>query len=126
MAATAPRENGFGVWRVLFGYLGGAVAWALHLGIGYALVQVACLTGTAIGIHIVTLIALLITIAAGLVSYGIWQRSRGHESETGEGEWSWRRNSFLGLSGMLMNGLFVLAILYAGIPAFFLDPCHIR
>ncbi len=126
MSVGLSHEPRAGVWRPLFGYLGGVLAWALQLAVGYPLVQLSCVTGTTLWIHIVSLVAIIITIAAGLVSYSVWRTGRAHDTADGQGEQAWGRDSFLGASGMLMSGLFLLLILYSGIPAFFLNPCHIR
>lgn len=94
------------------GVLGGAVAWTAHLLVSYALVSVACANGLEILIHVATVVTALLTVAAGVVCGWIWWQAGLS-----------RARHWMGIAGMLMNGLFLFAIVLEGLPSFLLNPC---
>jgi hypothetical protein len=105
-----------------FGALGGPIGWTLRLLISYPLVYPACAMGTVLLLHLVTLVAALITLAAAFVS---WQcRKLAQQGEWVEaGEPSEQRASFMAHFGVFNSSLFTLAILAEGLMNFLLDPC---
>ncbi len=106
-----------------FGLLGGALAWTLRLAVAYALNPVACATGWTILIHLVTLVTALITLAAIVVAFRGWRTSGlGTRTEVG-GPAGW--SGFLSLLGVLLNLVFLLAILLEGSAAFVIGPCAV-
>jgi hypothetical protein len=64
-----------------------------------------------------------VAAAAGLVAWQSWRRLS--ESERGSliDEMEGSRRGFMLYGGLLASGVFLLAILFATIPIFFLDPC---
>jgi hypothetical protein len=95
-----------------FGALAGAIAWSLHLLVAYALVGVACATGLGILIDLTTLVTALVTVAGGVAAWRNWRRP-----EIGDG------GRLLAVGGMLLNGMFLFAILVEGYPNLVLGPC---
>lgn len=99
-------------WRLWFGLFGGAVAWTLRLLISYPLVPVACSSGTSAGLHTVTALAVVMTVAAGAIAHGNAQRAAPSTAAR-----------FMGRIGLILNGLFLLSILAEGAVPLFHDPC---
>ena len=97
---------------IVFGALGGAVAWATHLILVYALLPIACLTGTGLVIHLTTLLFGGVAGVAIVVSARGWQRPNAGSAER-----------WLGAAGLLLNAIFLFGILVEGAAAFVVDPC---
>lgn len=134
----APDDQGprftspFLLW---FGFLGGAVAWALQFGIGYGLVEIACnsdrLAFTILGISaadllslLATLLAVLTALSAAVIAYlsqplGIW----GSATEESGAPEARGRSRFMAYTGVIMNVIFLLAIIAQALPFFFLRTC---
>jgi hypothetical protein len=121
MVSQARREPG-GL-RLWFGTLGAAVAWFVHLLVVYVLVPVTCAVGGPT--LMIAASALLIGVAA-FSGFTAWQSWR-HLSEEARGdligEMEGSRIGFMLYGGLLASGVFLLAILFATIPIFFLNPC---
>jgi hypothetical protein len=115
-AAAGRGQGGGGKLRhgalIAFGVLGGAVAWITHLMTVYALLPVACLTGTGLVIHLTTLLFGGVAVGAIVVSARGWQRPNAGSAER-----------WLGAAGLLLNAIFLFAILVEGAAAFVVDPC---
>src|SRR5919198_623703 len=77
-----------------FGVLGGHVAWSVQLLTSYVLVGVACATGRVVLLHLVTLSAALVSVAAWVVAVRTWGRVGASEA-----------SRFMALTGVLVNGL---------------------
>lgn len=101
------------------GVLAGPVAWGLHMQANYALVPWVCKNGGEVFIHLVTILALLITLIGAFAAWRGWQAGREDESE---GELS--RTHFMGALGLLTSGLFFVVIVAQEIPSFFFLPCQ--
>jgi hypothetical protein len=93
------------------------VAFLLNLGLAYALVDVACVSGTRWALHLLHAICLLLALAGGYVAAGVLRRS---DRDTAAGS----RRHVIGLAGLLASGLFALVILAQWLPEFFVDPCR--
>lgn len=127
------RARGGSTGRLWFGLLGGAVAWAAHLLLSYLLVEITCATslpgftllgfnGSAVMLLALTLLSVLVALAAALVAYQDWRRFKG----SARGAQMLRNaSSDLSLIGFLLSGLFVLIILIEGLPIFFLRACGV-
>jgi len=115
-APSPARRGGEGRLRhgalIVYGALGGAVAWATHLVVVYALLPVACLTGTGLVIHLTTLLFGGVVVGAIVVSW----RLRGR-ADAGPAE------RWLATGSILLNALFLFAVLVEGSAAFVVDPC---
>lgn len=106
-----------------FALLGGLLAWAHHLLVGYVGISLACTTGLrnvpVLGGHgtdvfLVAVTAVSAGVAAGsvVVAYRVWRDAKASES---------RR--FMGFAGLVMNPLYLLGIALQGAPRLVLGPC---
>ncbi len=130
--STAPRLRSIGRLPLWFGLLGGPLAWALQLVVNYYLVSISCalelrdfmileIPGFALLMVLVTLLTLAVTLAAGAVAWWTWRRTGvGSQTDLSAAD---GRTHFLALGGLLLNGLFAVAILLAGLSNLFLSPC---
>ena len=118
-----------------FAFLGGAAAWALHLVIAYALVEVACrsdrLAGSLLGLDTAHALGLALTLVAAVTAFGAasvaWSMTKDGipldpVDQTGAPEAIGRRR-FMAYAGVVMNGLFLLAIVMGGLPFLVLRAC---
>ncbi len=129
---ATPRVRPVGLLPLWFGLLGGHIAWSLQLLVGYYLVSLACAGGFAgaqvlgVGafdllIWLLTLVAALVALGAGVIAWKSWRRTGvGGHLETGGPA---GRSGFMALAGVLLDGLFVLIILTGGIALLGLEPC---
>lgn len=127
MQEAARLTSGTSLFAIWFGFLGGHVAWSVQILASYFLfVPFACATGNFIPLHLVALVAALVTVAAGLVAYsrllGSARADLGHARRADTMDRSWTR--FLALQGVLLDGLFLFLILLGGIANFVADPCR--
>jgi hypothetical protein len=103
------------------GVVGGALAWLAFLQINYALTPSACNSGDKTPLAIVTMIALLGTIAAALAAWRSWHHS-GANGAIKEGG-ATRVSRFMAFSGMGLSAFFALVVLASAIPIIFLGAC---
>jgi hypothetical protein len=120
---TAPPRTGPPSTTTLwFAVSAGALAWTAHLLISYALRPVVCATGLTIILHGLTLGALLVTAAGGVVAFRGWRAGRAAEPTGGLRQEIGHR-WYLGLCGVLLNALFGFATLLEGLPVAFVSAC---
>ncbi|MDQ3963341.1 MAG: hypothetical protein M3277_05430 [Actinomycetota bacterium] len=116
------------IW-VLF--LAGPVIWFVHFMAVYVLAEAVCAAGDGgprlLGLSLlalVTLVATVLAVGAALVfavrAYRVWRGRTDGSSDWLAGD---ERNGGLALAGWLLGSVFVVAILFVGLPAAFLDPC---
>jgi hypothetical protein len=103
---------------LVFGVLGGPVAWAAQLVVQYAATPALCGSGRTPLLHLVTAAALVVTGAA-LVAARRAGRTVGEAAE----EVTVRRVHAMRLAGTVTSGFFLLVVLAQGLPALLLDPC---
>jgi putative membrane protein len=118
---------------IAFGFLGGIVAWTLHLAVSYALVPFVCGTGREWLLHLLTGAAAGVAAVATGVAWDARRRIgesagtdvRGGGEPTDEPALRARRvQGFLAFSGILLSGFFLLLIVVEGLPALLArDPC---
>ncbi len=122
------------LWSLLFALAAGPLLWGVHLGAGYAIASAGCALGwnsmMFAGLNLITeivllmsLVLILITLAAALVAFREWRRLNAEsdrDPEAGRGAWR-----FLALFSTLANGYFAFVILFATLPFFFLNPCSL-
>lgn len=109
--------------RLWFGTLGAAGAWFTHLVVVYVLVPVTCTLG---GPTLMFAASALLAGVAALSGFTAWQSWRQLSLEARGnliGEMEGSRIGFMLYGGLLASGVFLLAILLATIPIFFLNPC---
>lgn len=113
-----------------FGFLGGALAWLLHLVGAWLISEFGCVLAarnaadasisvTAIVLLILSVAMASVAVAATVVGRRASERLRG--DDPGDGD---RVGHFLAHGGAVMSGLFVFIIVVESIPIFyFIDHC---
>lgn len=104
-----------------FALLGAAVAWMLHLSLTYPLTAFYCDNGAAYALFVISGVTGLAAVAAGVAGWWGYRRLPEEEREGLSRESS--RRGFMLYLGILLSGLFLLAIILATIPMLVLDPC---
>ncbi len=108
-----------------FGFFAGPAAWALQILVGYALVPVACQSGSKLGIYLVSIMAAVIILVAGLRAYRNWREYAG-QRELEDTEARTSPAAFIAISGALLSTLFFLLVVYTGVLMIFLNPCPVN
>lgn len=116
----AAEPAGFRLW---FGTLGAAAAWFAHLMIVYVLVPVTCTVSGPDTMYVASAVLVGVAAAAGFVAWQSWRRLSEEDRGTLIGEMEGSRTGFMLYGGLLASAVFLLAILMAVIPIFFLNPC---
>ena len=109
--ATGVRGS-IGLWFAVFGP---PAAWFASLVVSYFSVHEVCRVNSPLTPRVVSIVALAITILAGVVARGIWMNAESHE-----------RTRFLSQIGTLASGLFSLIIMLQIVATFLLPGCHER
>lgn len=136
---TAPRSPASSSFRLWFGFLGGMVAYALHLLVGFWVVPAACGTGAEALIPwveaAVTVLLLAVAVAATVVAVG---RRRAVAGRRGPAESTRHATGvlrawdvapagstahFMATAGLLLDAIAVLVILFAAVPLLLVTPC---
>jgi hypothetical protein len=133
---TAEQRRMLGRWLVLFGFLGGPIVWTGQLLLSEILIAAACASGSsgfsATVVHgimvwelILVAVFLLFALAA-LIADGValtaWRRSRLQVATSDRGGMLGALG-WMGLAGILLSTLFLIGILFAGLPIFWLSGC---
>ena len=114
----SPSGRGLGEGRlrhgalIFFAALGGAIVWATHLIVIYALLPIACLTASGLVIHLTTLLFGGVVVGAIVVAGRLRSRPDAGQAER-----------WLASASILLNAIFLFAILLEGAAAFVVDPC---
>lgn len=109
--------------RLWFGTVGAAAAWFTHLIVVYVLVPVTCAVSGPGAMLVASVLLAGVAAAAGLVAWESWRQLTPEERGELVGEMEGSRKGFMLYAGLLASGVFLLAILMATIPIFFLNPC---
>jgi hypothetical protein len=118
---TADLKEGVGVGELWAGVLVGPTAMLIQLQTNYALVPWACGTGHTWPLHLVSLVALIVTVIPGFLAYRIWRRfARLHEDGGGVPA----RSRFMAAVGVLISLLMAAVILAQWLPVFIHHPCE--
>jgi hypothetical protein len=104
------------------GVLAGPLATLTQLQVNYALVLWACGAGREWALHLVSLLALLVTAAGGLLSWRNLRRAGGGWEEEGAGVLP--RSRFMAVVGVLISVLISLVVIAQWIPIFVYGPCE--
>jgi hypothetical protein len=107
-------------WQV-FAYLGGMTAYAVHLLAGSALVPFACDIGTTLPVSALNWAMIAVAATSGGVAWRIWRAALVDVATSGAV--SARRSAFLGFSGLLLDALAIVIILFVEAHVWVLDPC---
>lgn len=108
-----------GLW---FAVLVGPLIWAAHFMASYVLVPYACAADSDLSLHLSTLVALAFCGAGAFAGWRFWRKADGG-LETWEGG-AVGRTRWMGLSGLMLSGLFAMVILAEGVPGVVLTACH--
>lgn len=117
----APHRRRVGLLALCFGIVGAPLAWNLELLVGVALNGHQCFPrymprtlptwsgtwGFLLGMNIA---AFVLAIAALLVAWRSWQRTR--DEKPGSAHGGEGRTRFMAMSGLMCSGLFLLALLF--------------
>ena len=101
--------------------LGAPLAWFIGFNLDYLLVRSACSSDTMLPLHLVTVIAITLTLASGFAAHHEWRRAGGGWPGAADGAVA--RTRFIGVLGMLAAAYFVLVIGAEWLTKLFLDPC---
>jgi hypothetical protein len=110
-----------GIAALWGGVLLAPFAWALQLGVGYALVDRVCESGHSFLHHLLTLIALLIAAGGLYLAWHSWHVAGPQWPDSGGDPVS--RSRFIALSGLMLSIFFTVAIIAQWLPTLILDPC---
>jgi len=114
-------NQGRGILMLAGAFLLAPFGWFLHQQFSYLLVYWACGGGPVFLFHLGTLLFLLLAAAGAYLAWKAWNHSgRGWADEGGSVA---DRSRFLAFGGMLLSGLFGLAIVAQWIPTLVVDPC---
>lgn len=103
------------------GVLAGPLAWGLQMQARYSLVPWVCKNGGEILIHLIAIMALLITAVGAYAGWRGWQAGAEEEETTSPVV---ARARFMGGLGLLTSAMFFLVIIAQEIPTFFFHPCQ--
>ena|SRR2546423_1609483 len=106
---------------LLFAMLGGPLAALCNLMIDYPTVDRACVDGSSLVLHALSLLFLLVALAAGLTAWWLRERVGGWPSTAGG---MLPRSRFMTTVGLLTAAVAVFGIILQWIPIFFLGACH--
>ncbi len=122
---------------LLIGFFAGPLVWSLHEIVSEFLVADACSSGTggfnnltvlgAPGWRVILLVVTgffaLLALGADIIAYRAWKGTRIGTSLTGDAGGAAGRSGWMALAGVLMSTLFLIGIIIAGIPIFWLSGC---
>ncbi len=104
------------------GVLTGPIVWMISFGANWVLVPWACTLGWMPALYIVTVVALIIVAASGLLAWREW-REAGRELP-GEGGSPIARARAMAISGIALSAMFFLVIIVQAIPDVVLSGCQ--
>jgi hypothetical protein len=122
-APATPDTSRAGTLSLWTGVLGAPAAWLLKFQLMYIIVPWACpVPHRIIYIHLLSLLVLALSAAAGYLSWREWTRAGVH-LPSGEDGSPVTRTRFLAAVGLMTSSLFFLLSLGQGIAALMLNPC---
>jgi hypothetical protein len=119
---AAEFKEGAKPGRLWAGVLVGPLAMLTQLQANYSLVLWACKTGGTWSLHLVSLLALAATAAAGLVAWRDFRAAGAEWDDDGAGVMP--RSRFMAAVGVMTSALFALVILAQWAAVFLYDPCQ--
>jgi hypothetical protein len=114
--ATTPR----GLWLLM---IAGPAIVAAEQQANFVLVRQACSMQRNVALYVVTIVAMLLTIATAMIAVSIWRRT-GAVWPTEESDLA-NRIRFISVLGILSSGMSFLVILAQGIATVNFDPCQL-
>ena len=104
------------------GILAGPIAWALDLGVSYALVKWTCSSQRHLLMHLISPACLALVAGGAAVSWWALRRTAGQPA-TDAGD-PLARARFMAMLGLTSSALFALTIAAGAIPRWMLDACQ--
>jgi type IV secretory pathway TrbL component len=98
--------------RLIVAIFAGPLAAAANLGVGDYLASRVHETGSKLGFHVASIVALVVTLAAGAYALRVARRA----------DQAARVDRFLAVMGVALGGFFALLIVAYAIPTFILHP----
>lgn len=120
--ATAHRDLP-GRLPQVFGVVGGMGAWGIALLTAYPTVQIACVVGQPLLVHLVRWVALVVAVAAMLTAWQVSRRAQ-RADEDRVGPVRVRNARLVGLGGALVSASGVLLLAMEDAAAWVIDPCQ--
>lgn len=115
-------SNPGSVFALWYGLLAGPIAFMTQMQLQFMLVPWTCSIGSQWWLHLVTIIALLFPLSAGIIAWRMWLAAgMGTEDEQG-GQVG--RTRAMSLAGVLLSGMFVIAMIAQAIPSMILGACQ--
>ncbi len=111
--------------QVSFGFFAGPIAWVLQLVIGYALSTVSCSVGSKLPVYVLSALAVLVTIGAGIAAWRSWRELRTGRPTLSDMVVEHESAEFLAIAGFLISGIFFLLTVLTGLSGLFLTACPI-
>lgn len=109
-----------GLW---FALLAPPVAFLAQLEANYAMVSSLCVRGERWPLHLVTLVAIAVCVAAGVVAWRAWRATGGPWPDYVTPAPS-PRSRFMAALGGLVSALFLVLLIAQAIPPFILTACQ--
>jgi hypothetical protein len=110
-----------GALRLWIGMLLPPIAWGVQLQSLYLTSEFGCRSSDFTWNHVVVVVALGISIVAGVIAWGEWTASDASDEAEGGDQMSRRR--FMSLLGVLTSALFSITILAQWLPTLMGVPC---
>ena len=104
------------------GILAGPAVWLISFEANFALAPWACIFQAKLALYVVSLIALLLSAASGVLAWRQW-KELGREWP-GESGGALARSRVMAGSGVLMSAMFSIVIVAQAIPEFILEACQ--
>lgn len=99
-----------------------AITWAVQMQLNYWLLRGACARASNAGLYVTSVIAVVLVCIAGLGCWLAWRRLRQLWPSAYRDDDV--RNRFLAVLGLLMAGMFLLAIIAQAVATIVFDPCQ--
>jgi hypothetical protein len=113
------RKRDFILW---IGILAGPVIWLLSFQANFTLAPWACEFNTKIALFVVTILALVLVAASGLLAWREWSAlGKAWPGESGD---SLARSRIMAIGGVLLSAMFFLVVLAQSIPELMLGACE--
>jgi hypothetical protein len=119
--AVSEFKEGAGPLALWAGVLAGPIATLTQLQANYTLVLWACGSGREWPLHLVSLLALAVTAAGGLLSWRNWRRAGASFEDGGAGVAA--RSRFMAAVGIMISALTALVVVAQWIAVFVYGPC---
>lgn len=105
-----------------FGVVGGMGVWGMALLVAYPTVQVACVVGQPVLVHLVRWTAMVVALAATLTAWRVYRRAERADDEAA-GVTRVRSVRLIGLAGTLISASGLLLLLIEDMATWVIDPC---